>query len=838
MLEGLCWGVSMNSEIERSEIAEKEVLRQRIENISRETIARFEEEQASQQGFPVQSVELKCFGSLSSGFATKASDMDLGLLSPLSMVQPDVPGSPIPRLLEKALLDVGLGARLLSRTRVPIIKLCEKPPERLRRDLLAERERWEKGISEEPHDSQEADADEHGGVAPVPDGEEHADSVATEPVSPSASHFEVPSSVDGSPQRFFLKQGPKIGLAAYYGLAKRVLRKTGSFDVTISNHREMTEWHWTVLNRLCQAFVGGLSDTNLQQRLAQYPSLSFKPGYNTPNYRSLFGVLTQVEGEQLLQTWDNWSFKGAFLAYQASLDDAVRTWQFVQNASSFGADPLTYTKEIQLAVEKLKRVPVIQLSSLEQGPHDMPKAYHLRTKAIMNLFRSDQDGLSHEIQQATIDRYITGIHQSETREAVKASVEASVESLDLEVVACLHMSLGLAREFERAIDKGLYEPAQFDDIQEYIGLLRSPPQKVTKENGSHAFVLPVPPHLSALIETIRGLNDPHSMAPNRPRDRYQDPLEFPKTGAGVQCDINFSAHLALQNTLLLRCYSYTDRRVRPMVLFVKHWAKMRGINSGYRGTLSSYGYVLMVLHYLVNVVQPFVCPNLQLLAPPPLPNLSPAEIEATVSCRGYNVHFWRDEQAIVRLAEASQLNHNKETVGHLLRGFFEYYAHNGNMSNFFGRGFDWGRDVLSLRTDGGLLSKQTKGWTGAKTVFQPQGAGPSPSAQQQIQHTTTTENGSQSRPGTTPGKEVELKEVRHRYLFAIEDPFEIEHNVARTVTHNGIVSIRDEFRRAWRIIRTSGLGEPQENLLQDVAENEQTSKPFLQLLDEIHGSHT
>lgn len=52
------------------------------------------------------------------------------------------------------------------------------------------------------------------------------------------------------------------------------------------------------------------------------------------------------------------------------------------------------------------------------------------------------------------------------------------------------------------------------------------------------------------------------------------------------------------------------------------------------------------------------------------------------------------------------------------------------------------------------------------------------------------------------------KEVRHRYLFAIEDPFELTHNVARTVTHPGICAIRDEFRRAWRILAAIGRGLP------------------------------
>jgi hypothetical protein len=53
--------------------------------------------------------------------------------------------------------------------------------------------------------------------------------------------------------------------------------------------------------------------------------------------------------------------------------------------------------------------------------------------------------------------------------------------------------------------------------------------------------------------------------------------------------------------------------------------------------------------------------------------------------------------------------------------------------------------------------------------------------------------------------------VRQRYLFAIEDPFELDHNVARPVTHNGIVTIRDEFRRAWRILLSIGAGKPPES---------------------------
>ena len=44
--------------------------------------------------------------------------------------------------------------------------------------------------------------------------------------------------------------------------------------------------------------------------------------------------------------------------------------------------------------------------------------------------------------------------------------------------------------------------------------------------------------------------------------------------------------------------SKVDPRLAPLVLFVKHWAKVQDINDASRGTISSYSLVLMVIHYL------------------------------------------------------------------------------------------------------------------------------------------------------------------------------------------------------------------------------------------------
>jgi terminal uridylyltransferase len=266
------------------------------------------------------------------------------------------------------------------------------------------------------------------------------------------------------------------------------------------------------------------------------------------------------------------------------------------------------------------------------------------------------------------------------------------------------------------------------------------------------------------------------------REKVLGPLDFPKTGVGIQCDINFANPLGIHNTHMLRCYSLTDSRVKPMVLFVKSWAKRRKINSSYSGTLSSYGWVLMVLHYLVNVASPPVCPNLQHYLPQATDMDSLSErFKDAKKVSGYDVRFWRNEEDIIRAAQEGRLTQNRQPLASLLCGFFQYFASHGG----YGRqsNFHWTQEVLSLRTPGGILSKQEKGWVSATTIV-------------------TAE-----------------KKVTNRYLFAIEDPFEIDHNVARTVTHRGIVTIRDEFRRAGRILGAVGRGMvPEGGLFDEVIE--------------------
>ncbi|KAI0246604.1 hypothetical protein BJV78DRAFT_1134883 [Lactifluus subvellereus] len=211
---------------------------------------------------------------------------------------------------------------------------------------------------------------------------------------------------------------------------------------------------------------------------------------------------------------------------------------------------------------------------------------------------------------------------------------------------------------------------------------------------------------------------------------------------GIACDIGFENRLALENTRLLYCYAMIDpTRVRSLVLFLKVWCKRRKINSPYKGTLSSYGYVLLVIYFLVHVKNPPVLPNLQQMPP-----MRPISHEDT-HIGEYNTWFF-DDIELLRLRWQSA---NTDSVGQLLIDFFKYFS----------RDFSYNTGVASIRA--GLLKKETKGW---QNDLDP----------------------------------ARYKDVRERNRFCIEDPFETDYNVARCVTRDGLYTIRGEFMRASRIL--------------------------------------
>ncbi|TNY19058.1 hypothetical protein DMC30DRAFT_354500 [Rhodotorula diobovata] len=233
----------------------------------------------------------------------------------------------------------------------------------------------------------------------------------------------------------------------------------------------------------------------------------------------------------------------------------------------------------------------------------------------------------------------------------------------------------------------------------------------------------------------------------------------PACPAGVACDIGFENRLALENTRLLLTYAMVDSRLRTLVLFLKVWTKRRKINNPYRGTLSSYGYVLLVIHFLAHVKQPPVLPNLQRL---PLPGDTQLE---ELTYEGHDISFYDDVDALPALFQTL----NTDSAGELLVDFFRYWS----------KDFNYAHLVVSIRSDQGTVPKVHKGWH-TDFEFDPEVI------------------------------------VRDQHKLCIEDPFQLDYNVARTVTRDGLYTIRGEFMRAFRILttppRAATSSSPEENI--------------------------
>ncbi|CAF1521748.1 unnamed protein product [Adineta ricciae] len=78
----------------------------------------------------------------------------------------------------------------------------------------------------------------------------------------------------------------------------------------------------------------------------------------------------------------------------------------------------------------------------------------------------------------------------------------------------------------------------------------------------------------------------------------------------IEIDVTLHNVFAMENTRLLRVYSMIDSRVPQLGYMVKHLVKICDIGDAKFGTLSSYAYIIMLIHFLQQI-QPPVLPVLQ-----------------------------------------------------------------------------------------------------------------------------------------------------------------------------------------------------------------------------------
>ncbi|KAG4053339.1 hypothetical protein PC123_g11521 [Phytophthora cactorum] len=137
----------------------------------------------------------------------------------------------------------------------------------------------------------------------------------------------------------------------------------------------------------------------------------------------------------------------------------------------------------------------------------------------------------------------------------------------------------------------------------------------------------------------------------------------------VACDVCVGGINALLNTALLKYYGRVDPRVRPLVFAIKYWAKQRGINDSVNGTLSSYGYTLLLIFYLQSHYA-------EMQLPAVLSLFQDLQSQTKVSM------LLERLQSLPTMELPSTFGTSEfNSVGALLAGFFDFYARRFNMED-------------------------------------------------------------------------------------------------------------------------------------------------------------
>lgn len=243
----------------------------------------------------------------------------------------------------------------------------------------------------------------------------------------------------------------------------------------------------------------------------------------------------------------------------------------------------------------------------------------------------------------------------------------------------------------------------------------------------------------------------------------------------VECDLSLQNPLACLNTSLLHTYSKISPSTCILASIIKRWAKSREINNPSEHTLSSYGYVIMLIHFLtscnfdksghmIRTQGNPILPNLQWVDPlwaqtpvgpyreiPARPKTQHSMVQHPTEANYYvNSYFYRS--GLEGLTQFCSDNHHPDTaLGTLLASFFYYYAYE----------FDYKKHVVSINT----------------------------------KH-------------FSPGMEREIKAEEDgwslfRVSLAIEDPFENFYDIAHVVKASNFQHIRKEFCVAYSKIVTS-----------------------------------
>ncbi|CAI5443958.1 unnamed protein product [Caenorhabditis angaria] len=136
-------------------------------------------------------------------------------------------------------------------------------------------------------------------------------------------------------------------------------------------------------------------------------------------------------------------------------------------------------------------------------------------------------------------------------------------------------------------------------------------------------------------------------------------VRFRSFDMDMEADISYKNDLALHNTQLLQQYCKWDPdRLPTLGVWIKAWAKRCGVGEASKGSLSSYAWIVMLIHYLQQIEPYPVLPCLQEMS---------REKSDNVYVQGYNVYYWK-------FVDPTKSRHCNKSVLDLFVGFLDYYS--------------------------------------------------------------------------------------------------------------------------------------------------------------------
>ena len=157
-------------------------------------------------------------------------------------------------------------------------------------------------------------------------------------------------------------------------------------------------------------------------------------------------------------------------------------------------------------------------------------------------------------------------------------------------------------------------------------------------------------------------------------------LSIKDIDTNINIDITVHNLLPINNSKLIRLYSLFDQRFHILGLFLKHWVKINNINGAQKGFLSSYALLILIIHFLQNIVEPRILPILQEI------NKEEQEYKYLNGEKELitNLYFEEDfDQMKEYMNIVNSGNENNLSVTELLVQFFEYYAYKYNKNEHY-----------------------------------------------------------------------------------------------------------------------------------------------------------